>query len=193
MNKEEWVRKLKHLAVNSKDLTGDVLIAIEETLDNALFVYNHPSFMANGSAGRAIMAEIEEAQERRRLKDIKRRLRYKQYVKLSEEGDRIICLTNAGQARCLETKIRQKSEELPEGWLCVAAFDIPEDMKQMRRNLRYKLRHLGFELHQRSVWISKQDICKEMHQYIQLIKAEKWVTIFRAKPQTVVSDLVRSD
>ena len=70
MTQKEWVARLKKLAQESKDLTGELLVAIDELLQNSTFAYYHPSFIACGSGGRALMAELEEACARKALNDL---------------------------------------------------------------------------------------------------------------------------
>src|SRR3989338_8495210 len=110
MTQKEWVARLKKLAQESKDLTGELLVAIDELLQNSTFAYYHPSFIACGSGGRALMAGLEEACARKALNDLKRQLRQKKYIELSKECDRIIRLTETGQARCLDTQIKMRKK-----------------------------------------------------------------------------------
>lgn len=180
MNKEEWINTLKRLATTSKDFTGDMLIALDELLKNSVFVYNHASFVTSGADGRALLAELEEARARKAFHDLKKRLRQQKYIEVSKEGDRIIGLTHIGQTRALEARMGEKTELLPDDWYCVAAFDIPEDINKTRQQIRRKFRHLGLQCYQRSVWITKTNILEELTEYIRLIGAENWITVFKA-------------
>jgi len=182
MTQEEWIARLKKIAQESKCLTGDLLVALDSLFQSAMFTYQHPSLVQRyGSAAPTILAEIQEAQKRRALRDAERYLRLKKYVEVSGKGDQIIGLTQTGRARALEICMSKITKELPEKRYCVATFDIPEDTRVTRWQIRRRLRAIGFEQYQLSVWITKKDICDEMAEYIQLIGAEKWVMIFRAE------------
>ncbi len=193
MTKEAYADVLKRLAKESKHLTSDLLVTLDDLFRSALFTYQHPSLVQRyGSAAPVILAEIEEARKRRALRDAERYLRLKKYVRVSKEGDRIIGLTASGRAHALEIKMSQKPKELPENWYCIAAFDIPEDTRTTRWQIRHRLRNIGFEQYQLSVWVTKKNIRDEMTEYIQLIGAEKWVTIFNGEVKTPVSKTARS-
>ena len=181
MTKEEWVAKLEYTAKTSKDLVGDCLIMLDEFIEGAFFSYYHPSFIGN-PFGPEILAEIEEANRRKRIKDMERYLRRKKYIKISQEGDQIISrLTKMGEIRSLKTRINQQDKNLPEGEYCIVTFDIPEDTRITRKYIRRMLKDFGFEQHQLSVWICSKDIAQEIEELIKHIKAHHWITVFRGR------------
>ena len=147
----------------------------------ANFAYTHPSFMGN-PFGPEILAEIKEAQVRRDLRERIKYLRRQKLIKMQQEGDRIVCkMTKEGQARALYQKIRYQDVLLTEDLCTVVVFDIPEDTKVTRWWLRKRLKEFGFELHQKSVWVSQKDVAEKLSSYIRVIGIEKWVTVFRAR------------
>lgn len=79
-----------------------------------------------------------------------------------EEGLR---LTPAG-ANVTRRLHRARQEEWDGRWR-VVIFDIPEAQRDIRDDLRYEVKKLGFGLWQRSVWVSPFNISAELDAYLQ--------------------------
>lgn len=85
---------------------------------------------------------------------------------LAEGGeDRGLRLASVG-ADVREALYRQRQKEWDGQWL-VVFFDIPEAKRDVRDNLRFELKKLGFGLWQRSAWVTPFDIPKEVGSYLQ--------------------------
>src|SRR3990167_5339599 len=181
MTKTQWVAELEFLAKTSKDLTFDLLWAFERIASRANFVYSNPSFAGN-PFGPEILAEIREAQLRKEIRERTRYLRRKKCIQIQKTGKQTVCkMTKEGQVRALYQRIRHQDICLGEGEYTIVAFDIPEDTKATRWWWRKRLREFGFELHQRSVWISQKDVALDLSEYIRRVGAQKWVSVFRGK------------
>ena len=180
MTKEEWVAKLEFAAKTSKDLTGDLMILLDEFIRSATFAYGHPSFIGSGPFGPEILAGIQDAKIRKMIRERAVYLRKQEYIRLQKKAGHVsFKMTKDGRVRILYQKIRYQERVLPGGELTIVAFDIPEDIKATRWILRKRLREFGFEQHQKSVWVTQKDIASDLAAYIGLIGARKWVSIFK--------------
>lgn len=181
MKKEEWVAQLEFLAKTSKELSLDLLQALGEFYTQMDFAYRHPSFIGN-PFGPEILAGIREAQLRREIREKAKYLRLKKFIRIQKEGDKIICkITKEGQLRVLCQKICHQERFLSEKNYTIVVFDIPEDAKRTRIQLRRQLKKFGFELYQRSVWVSQKNVAEDLSRYIRCIRAQKWVSVFEGK------------
>ena len=63
-------------------------------------------------------------------------------------------LTEKGAIRLLPMIKRHLSND---GMIRILVFDIPEDRKLSRDRFRQRIKMLGFQLHQKSVWVSRYD------------------------------------
>lgn len=59
-----------------------------------------------------------------------------------------------------------QSRQWDKRWRLVV-FDIPEKRKQIRDNLRKKLKQLGFGMWQKSVYVTPHDVMREMNEYLE--------------------------
>ena len=107
------------------------------------------------------------------------RLKEKGYLMTKkEEGNIIIKLTQSGRKQISLVKILE-DKPWDHKWRIVI-FDIPEQHRELRNALRYRLKEWQFQQLQKSVWISKKDIVKELKTFIQEIGLKNWVKIFVA-------------
>lgn len=95
-------------------------------------------------------------------------------------------LTAKGQIRLAYLKVRQlKKSKLPQGQYLIIFFDIPEKIRKVRNIFRFSLRELGFEMLQRSVWITTYDVNKELNEVIKDCQIEKYVKSLVAKEKEI--------
>ena len=78
------------------------------------------------------------------------------YISLTEKGKK-----RAGKYQLDDLKIKKQKEW--DGLWRIVVFDIPDLTKIKREALRGKLKELGFQLFQRSVWIHPFDCKKEIN------------------------------
>lgn len=69
-----------------------------------------------------------------------------------------------------------------DGSSILVTFDIPEKQQYARVAFRTFLRSCGFEMHQKSVWITDRDIMGALQAFIQRTGIEEWVSVFRVYP-----------
>ena len=74
-----------------------------------------------------------------------------------------------------------KSYVLPEGINCIVIFDIPEDVRHIRKQLGTFLESASFIRIQRSVWISNVDAGDLLIKLFRAAGLERgWVRIYNA-------------
>ena len=72
---------------------------------------------------------------------------------------------------------------------CVIIFDIPEIEKYKRDLLRDALKKIGLRMLQKSVWIGKYDIPKELIDYLRRLQIIEYVQIFEVSRAGSLEDL----
>ncbi len=80
----------------------------------------------------------------------------------NERGD--IRLTPAGAG--IKKRLYQERQKDWDGKWRVVFFDIPEDLRKVRDDLRTELKKLGFGLWQRSAWLTPFDLTQELNLYL---------------------------
>lgn len=84
---------------------------------------------------------------------------------VEEDRNEGLRLTSAG-AEVKKGLLREHSRDWDSQWR-VVIFDIPEAKRELRDDLRFGLKDLGFGLWQRSVWVTPFDIGEELNSYLQ--------------------------
>lgn len=62
----------------------------------------------------------------------------------------------------------------------IVIFDIPEQKRIIRDMFRRKLKHWGFRVWQRSVWVTKNNVTEKLRRTIKELGVEKWVAILES-------------
>jgi DNA-binding transcriptional regulator PaaX len=91
--------------------------------------------------------------------------------------------TNKSLGKLLEARIKRKianKQKIKNKYL-VLIFDIPENERATRDTFRRRLKILGFELIQQSVWISQYDVLEELKQLIDIYRVNDYVKFFVAE------------
>lgn len=92
-------------------------------------------------------------------------------------------LTPKGEMKLLQLKLRDTAERKRlsgDQWLMVF-FDIPETHRRERESLRMNLRLLGFELVQKSVWVTRFDVRSELRQWVAMRHLTQYVRLLLVK------------
>ncbi|MDP2631668.1 MAG: CRISPR-associated endonuclease Cas2 [Candidatus Uhrbacteria bacterium] len=164
-------------------LTGETLVALLGAVNDI-----GPSKVYRKAFGGVPLEELRRDREfyderkRRRAEYFRmKRLEGQRLVQLRREGNDLwYKLTEIGYKEALKLKIISKQGELPEDEYCVVVFDVPEDIRHVRRALRVLLKKARFRMLQRSVWESDRDVVYELNEFVKLLNAEKFVTVYRA-------------
>lgn len=155
--------------VKRKKVTNFILLALEKVVDGYIvfedFAYN-PML-----AGR----DLKKSDLALALK----RLRENGFVELIDDKEIAYRLTDTGRERALWEKMKMSDEKWDGKWR-VVIWDIPEKRRIARDLLRYKLKQLGFERLQKSVWVCKKNCTKELRHFIESVGIEGWVTVLES-------------
>ncbi|MBI5733475.1 MAG: CRISPR-associated endonuclease Cas2 [Candidatus Kerfeldbacteria bacterium] len=118
--------------------------------------------------------------KRAQAQQVLSRLRQAKYATAQQIGKKImVSLTDKGRRAVLTSQLLHalpRTDKLA----TVVIFDIPEDQRVVRRELRWFLRQSGFQKLQQSVWIHWGDVYQPMLRFIQDAKAKRWVNVFHA-------------
>lgn len=108
-----------------------------------------------------------------------RRLRLKGYLDTGRSQNQILYkLTNLGRQ---EWEIRKLlNEEKWDGKWRIVVFDIPETHRKVRNVLRSRLKLWKFKPLQKSVWVTKKSIMKQIKEFIRDVGVGKWVLVFES-------------
>ncbi|KKS64729.1 MAG: repressor in the phenylacetic acid catabolic pathway [Candidatus Daviesbacteria bacterium GW2011_GWA1_42_6] len=153
-----------------KSLTNVILLALEKSVDGYVrfedFTYNS-WFYARG---------YERKLKKPALSQALRRLRENGLVELLSDGELTLRLTDRGKDRALWMKMKMEDEKWDGKWRLVC-WDIPEKRRAARNLLRHKLKQLGFQCFQKSVWGCKKDCTKPLRDFIRQVGIEDWVMV----------------
>lgn len=156
--------------------TNFILLALEKTVDGYVrledLLYN-PGFYAYGSGWDKPLKKSELARTVKRL-------RVSGLIELTEGDEIILKLTDSGMNRALWAKMKMIDEKWDGYWRMVI-WDIPEKRRATRDLLRMKLKQLGFQRWQKSVWASKKNCTDILRKFIKEVGIDDWVMVIESK------------
>lgn len=127
--------------------------------------------------------ELERKKRKRQFHQFIDYLKKSGYIKIENlQGKQGILLTPRGRQKALKRKFKNAK---PEGlkkrkdrkWVMLI-FDIPERKRKYRDDLRKSLYALGFQMLQKSVWISPYDVNQELEKIVRAYQIEGYIRIF---------------
>lgn len=169
--------KAKKLQQNSR--AANLLQNIGHSIDDLYLGLSRPGLVVRfGTDGaRDFLNRREQILQRQAIK----RLEQRKLIKIHKITEKYhISLTKAGIEECIRLKIAD-CNTLPEGSVCMIAFDIPEIKRPLRQKIRRTLSRLKFVQLQKSVWISKKDAASIIAKLFKIRGQEKWVRVFTAR------------
>ncbi len=154
-----------------KIVTDLILLALEKAIDGYIrfddLIHHSHSYAYGGGWEKPLKSDLARA--------IKR-LRENGFVELINDKQLIYRLTDSGKDKALWLKMKMSSEPWDGKWR-VVIWDIPEKRRIVRDLFRYKLKILGFENLQKSVWISKKNCTKQLREFIKKAGISDWVLV----------------
>lgn len=105
-----------------------------------------------------------------------KRLRENGFIELVDDKQLAFRLTDSGKDRALWLKMKDTNDPWDGRWRLVI-WDIPEKRRIVRDLLRYKLKQLGFQRFQKSVWGCKKNCTKELRNLIRKTGIKDWVMV----------------
>jgi len=97
--------------------------------------------------------------------------------KKNYDGSILVSLTEKGMFRALSVRFKRlaNKRERWDGKWRMLAYDIPNKCRKGRNALRYRARTAGFYELQKSLFLYPYDCEKEIKDFVQLFKLEKYV------------------
>lgn len=149
-----------------------VLLALEKSIDGCTRMedfLNNPGFYAYWGGW-------EYPLKKSRLAIALKRLRENGLIDLVDDKTLTFKLTDSGKDRALWMKMKENKETWDGKWRLVI-WDIPEKRRTVRNILRNKLKQLGFQQFQKSVWGSKKDCTKVLREFVKQVGVQDWVIV----------------
>lgn len=158
-----------------KTLTNLILLVLEKSVDGYVrledFLYN-PGYYAYGDGW-------EYPLKKSNLAKAFKRLRERGFVELISDKELTFRLTDQGKDQALWQKMKEANDKWDKRWR-LAIWDIPEKRRIARDLLRFKLKQLGFNQWQKSVWATKVNCTKLLREFIKQIGVEDWVMVIES-------------
>ncbi len=139
---------------------------------------------SKGSIRRAIFPDAHQHFREKTINQSLRRLFQKGYIKTEyKESKRIIKLTKKGQLHALFEKSKNETFNKKEwdGSWTIVSFDVPENARAVRKQLRKLLNEYEYKILQASVYISPQPFPDGGYAYLKYSKLDRYITIFTAR------------
>ena len=154
--------------------TYHLLLALEKVMETGVslvdFIDNPDKFFWTGYRTNLNYSKTYKAIQR---------LKQKGYLMTKKEEENIILkLTQSGQKQL--SLIKNLGDKPWDKKWRIVIFDIPEEHSKLRNALRYRLKVWQFQQLQKSVWVSKKDLLKELKEFLKELGITNWVKIFIA-------------
>lgn len=155
-----------------KSLSKFILLMFEKTVDGYVrmedFLY-HPGYYAYGDGWEYPLDKSVIAQSLKRLRE-------NGLIDFVDDKELIFRLTDSGKDKALWIKMREENQKWDGKWRLVI-WDVPEKRRVARDLLRFKLKQLGFQRLQKSVWATKKNCTIELKDFIRKVGIEDWVMV----------------
>lgn len=149
-----------------------------------LYTAGHPAML---KYRRWMMQYIEDRKKRQRLYATLYSLKKWKFVRLIQKKDSIgFFLTEKGEERVIRLKkIEIPKRKLPKDQWLMVLFDIPEKMRVKRNILRRKLKELGSEQFQKSIWICRYDVQDEIKVFAKDLGVVEFVKLLKVQESKI--------
>ncbi len=167
------------------NFTESFLVSLKEFADD---VIKQPVII-NKAYWEAVNIERMKREDRRREKQkyystINRLSKYGYLIKDRKNNQLSLKLTEKGLIKIhkISWKMeRKKKKKIKNNQLCIVVFDIPERKRKMRDLFRMCLYELGFNRFQKSVFITHNDVVKEVKDLIKNCMLDDYVKLLTGK------------
>ncbi len=166
---EELLCDIFDLCVSIDEAFGDIIFGVPRSMKEGLW----PEMIQ-------VRRRFEKKKLKRNLSKLIYRLKKAGFVTVKEiKGKKGVLITPRGAEKILRIrmKLTEKKKRSDGKWVMVV-FDIPEKRRKIRDRLRSLLRSLGFQMFQKSIWISPYDVLEKVQKLSQGLFLEKSVRVF---------------
>ncbi|TSC82631.1 MAG: hypothetical protein G01um101420_154 [Parcubacteria group bacterium Gr01-1014_20] len=182
------------------EITVKILEFIFKTAETSFDIFNAILSSGYGASYSEMGYRLRQNERKRSIEETKRQ-RTQNYhnilyklkkdgliLEAKKDGKKVIAITPKGKAKLANLRdILSKNRKIPSAhykkesqpFFTIVVFDIPEKERRSRDWLREVLKNLGLEMIQKSVWIGKIKIPKELASDIFKLKLENYVEIFQ--------------
>ncbi len=171
------MRKPRSITPGSRSAV--ILQEIVQELDLlATFGYRPVKVLRYGMDGVRRMRAAKERTYRRQ--EIQRLQRRKLLLITKVANEYRVALTEAGAKEAIRLQVLS-AKLMPDTCVCMVVFDIPEYEANLRKMLRAFLRHAGFRMVQKSVWVSPYDAWEPLARLFAVSKSSQWISVYVAR------------
>ncbi|KKQ56414.1 MAG: repressor in the phenylacetic acid catabolic pathway [Parcubacteria group bacterium GW2011_GWA2_38_13] len=126
---------------------------------------------------------LEDKNKRQKIHSALANLKRRGYLQKKKfEKSYGFILTPKAQKKIFSLQLKiQKKEKLPHNEQLMIFYDIPEKFKYKREIFRNKLKDLGFDQLQKSIWITSNNIIKDIRSIIKDFGIEDGVQMLKVK------------
>lgn len=153
-----------------------VLLALEKSVDGYIriedFLNNPNHYAYSGGWQYPLKKDI--------LAQTLKRLREDGLIDFKDDKTLKFKLTASGKDRALWIKMKEENQKWDGKWRIII-WDIPEKRREVRNVLRSKLKELGFQQFQKSVWGTKKNCTKILRKFIKQVGIGDWVMIIESE------------
>lgn len=126
---------------------------------------------------------LEEKRSRRQFAQFVNYLKRKGYIRIDNlKGKRGILLTPRGEEKALRVRLFAKDgqpvKRRKDGKWVMVIFDIPENKRRYRDELRKILYALEFQKLQKSVWVCPNDVLERLEDAVRIYNLDYYVRTF---------------
>lgn len=159
------------MKIRKGSLSHLILTALEEAAAEGVFETFSYSAQMRYLRSLSNLSEVKEYYLAKSIKRFKERglLEYEE----NKTGETAVKLTNLGRdALGIEDKW--------DGRYRVVIWDIPERKRGLRDLLRRKLKEWKFTSLQKSVWVSRRNVTRQLRELIVELEMDRWVTVIES-------------
>lgn len=174
-------------------MTDDLLMFVSAVMDHhwrltslngILAYYDDPRFF---KYRRMMQRYVDDRAQRRRLYGTWYSLIRRGYLQRRVFGESEgYILSQKGKMKFYRLRTHKpRGGKLPNGQWLMVFFDVPEEQRKTRDLLRRELCNLGFRSVQKSVWVTRRQVSKQLHELIELLNVRRFVKplLVRALPR----------
>lgn len=165
-------------------LAAKILIALVEEVEDMQYMRTH----CYAVLGKDVRSERYESEYASRLHEekLKRqailRLRRQKFIKMRQEGNRVIGeLAADGKIKLMKTVIVCSRDYYFDERVCLVSFDFPEAASEARKVFRRFLKSAGFKFVQGSVWSSRKNVAPIIKDLVARLGINRWVKVYEAR------------
>lgn len=168
------------MKIRKGSLSEFTLLALEKTIDG----YVRFDDLIHHSGRYAYSDGWDRPLKKSFLSQAVKRLREKGLVEYEEykTNELIIKLTRLGRDALGDLASFEKDWD---GNFRIVIFDIPETKTAIRDLFRRRLKDWGFNMWQKSVWISKNNVTERLRQLIDKLEIKDWVVVIESDDPSI--------